>query len=235
MAYNLTGWESMIELGNEKNVPLDTGATPMFPLGSVLFPGAPLALHVFEPRYQRLIADVMTGDRLFGVVLISRGSEVGGGDERLAIGTLATIEGLSQIDAGQFALLARGLHRIRVVRWLEDAPYPRAVTEQIPENRSEVGRGDVKDAFNALRRARALLSELHDTPPLPSDFDPPTGADNDVSETLWSLCSLAPFDAFDRQRLLEAPSVRERLQLLAALCDELADDVTTMLGQGGDR
>ncbi|HEX4162859.1 MAG TPA: LON peptidase substrate-binding domain-containing protein, partial [Acidimicrobiales bacterium] len=55
---------------------------PMFPLSAVLFPQATMPLHVFEPRYRQLMHDCLEGDPRFGVVLIERGSEVGGGDQR---------------------------------------------------------------------------------------------------------------------------------------------------------
>ena len=61
----------------------------MFPLGNVLFPHAQLPLHVFEPRYRALAETCLAGDGEFGVVLIERGSEVGGGDTRFSIGTVA--------------------------------------------------------------------------------------------------------------------------------------------------
>ena len=64
---------------------------PMFPLGTVLFPSVFLPLHVFEPRYQELTRDCLAGDNEFGVVLIERGSEVGGGDARFDVGTVARI------------------------------------------------------------------------------------------------------------------------------------------------
>ena len=59
---------------------------PMFPLGTVLLPGAPLPLQVFEPRYRGLTHDCLAGVPEFGVVLIERGSEVGGGDVRTNVG-----------------------------------------------------------------------------------------------------------------------------------------------------
>ena len=64
---------------------------PMFPLGTVLMPSGFLPLHLFEERYRRMIVDLLEGDREFGVVLIRRGSEVGGGDERCDIGTRARV------------------------------------------------------------------------------------------------------------------------------------------------
>ncbi|HUY05862.1 MAG TPA: LON peptidase substrate-binding domain-containing protein [Acidimicrobiales bacterium] len=207
----------------------------MFPLSSVLFPGAPLPLHVFESRYRQLVADVMTAGREFGVVLISRGSEVGGGDERLSIGTIATIEALSEIEGGQFALLARGTQRFQVRRWLEDDPYPRAQIERLPDDLHNASADQVKGALGALRHARALLSELHDTPPLPADLNLPTTTPDHLVDTQWMLCMLTPFEAFDRQRLLEATSVFERLSLLTSLCIDLANDITTILARGEDK
>lgn len=64
---------------------------PMFPLGTVLLPGAYLPLHVFEPRYRRLVQACLEGSPEFGVVLIERGSEVGGGERRFDVGCVARI------------------------------------------------------------------------------------------------------------------------------------------------
>ena len=63
----------------------------MFPLGSVLLPGVVMPLHIFEPRYRALARRCLEGDRRFGVVLIERGSEVGGGDVRCGVGTRAEV------------------------------------------------------------------------------------------------------------------------------------------------
>ena len=207
-------------------------AMAMFPLSSVLFPGSPLPLRVFEPRYRQMITDVMTTDRRFGVVLIARGSEVGGGDERLSVGTLAEIEALSPTGEGELALLARGLTRLRVTRWLEDDPYPRAEVEHLYDRSSRIGPAEVSGATKRIRSVRALLSELHDTPPLPADLELPTHSEELLAKTMWTLCSLAPFDSFDRQRLLEAPTAEDRLALLVGLCDELAQDLAVLLSQG---
>ncbi|HEV7759443.1 MAG TPA: LON peptidase substrate-binding domain-containing protein, partial [Acidimicrobiales bacterium] len=100
--------------------------TPMFPLGTVLVPGMLLPLHVFEPRYRQMLDDCLAGDRTFGVVLIERGSEVGGGDVRTGVGTLARILQAEQAADGRWALMAVGARRIRIDRWLPDDPYPRA-------------------------------------------------------------------------------------------------------------
>ena len=104
----------------------------MFPLSTVLFPGAGLPLHVFEARYRALMAECLAGDGEFGVVLITRGSEVGGGDQRVDVGTLARIEQAAETEDGRMLVIARGVRRIRVESWLADGPYPRAAVEDLP-------------------------------------------------------------------------------------------------------
>src|SRR5580704_2880158 len=106
--------------------------TPMFPLGLVHFPHVPLPLQAFEPRYRQLTIDCLDGDRVFGVVLIERGSEVGGGDARFDVGTMTTIVDVGFNDLGLVRLDTVGSRRIRVTRWLPDDPYPRAEIEDLP-------------------------------------------------------------------------------------------------------
>ena len=74
---------------------------PMFPLGTVLFPHMGLPLHVFEARYQALTRDCLDGNGEFGVVLIERGSEVGGGDTRFGVGTVALIAEAAELPRPQ--------------------------------------------------------------------------------------------------------------------------------------
>ena len=105
----------------------------MFPLGSVLLPSMVLPLHVFEPRYRAMVRDCLEGDREFGVTLIERGSEVGGGDQRSLVGTLAQIVRAQPFPDGRWALLVAGTERITVTEWLPDDPYPRADIEPYPD------------------------------------------------------------------------------------------------------
>ena len=80
---------------------------PMFPLGGVLLPGEALPLHVFEPRYRRLVHDVLAAPTPdFGVVLIERGSEVGGGDVRFGAGCLARVVRSQELPDGRWALVS---------------------------------------------------------------------------------------------------------------------------------
>ena len=106
---------------------------PMFPLGTVLFPHGLLPLRVFEPRYRLMTDRVLRGDGEFGVVLIERGSEVGGGDTRFETGTVARVVRLERLADGGYLLATVGIRRIRVVQWLPDDPYPQADVIDVEE------------------------------------------------------------------------------------------------------
>ncbi len=196
----------------------------MFPLSTVLYPHAMLPLHVFEPRYRELVAACLVGDGEFGVVLIARGSEVGGGDHRTSLGTLAQIEEVAEFPDGRLALVASGLRRVTVTDWLPDDPFPRALVTERPGT-PLADRARFDEACRALRRARALLSELGDVAALPSDLD--LGDDLEVAS--WRLCALAPVGELDGQRLLETDDASERLALLGELLAEVALDATRLL------
>jgi len=106
---------------------------PMFPLGSVLFPYMPLRLRVFEERYLIMLAELLKNENSrFGVVLIERGREVGGGEHRFSVGTVAEIRQLGA-EGGFVGLIAQGGRRFEVSEWLEDAPHPRAEIHEIPD------------------------------------------------------------------------------------------------------
>ncbi|MHB8681401.1 MAG: LON peptidase substrate-binding domain-containing protein [Acidimicrobiales bacterium] len=195
----------------------------MFPLGTVLFPGAPLALQVFEPRYLTMLSRMgAAGETAFGVVLISRGSEVGGGDRRTSVGTLARIEQLGELATGRIGLLARGERRIRVRHWLDDDPHPQAEVEDFPDPDPGPGDDALAPARGLLRRIESLCSELDlalpEAPPRP--------------ESLWGLCARLPVNALDRQALLEAETGAARLALLVELATAGTDDLERVLAGG---
>ena len=94
---------------------------PMFPLGIVLFPTQLLPLHVFEPRYRAMTRDLLAGDGRFGVVLIERGNEVGGGDTRSDFGCVAQ---LVQARLEDRLLVVHGDHQRELGPPLGPRPVP---------------------------------------------------------------------------------------------------------------
>jgi uncharacterized protein len=207
-------------------------ATPrrlgMFPLSVVMFPHTGIPLQVFEPRYLQLLSDCLDGEREFGVVLISRGSEVGGGDHRTDVGTLVRIAEVTPLPDQRFALVAEGVCRLRVVEWLDDDPYPQALVEELPPD-APAAPDALAGAEGSVRRLRSLLSELGRVPALPHDIDFGTTTD----EQAWRLCASAPLTPLDSQELLATDDPAARVQLLRERCDALATDVTAMLADGG--
>lgn len=202
----------------------------MFPLSTVLFPLAGLPLHVFEDRYRALMADCLDRDGEFGVVLIARGSEVGGGDRRVDVGTVARIDQAAELEDGRMLVIARGDRRVRVDRWLADGPYPRAVVEELPMVRGSAHQRALAAAEVSVRRLRSLLSELGEVPALPHDLEI-TGRDEDIA---WQLCELAPLNLMDRQQLLASLTLEAQLGQLDRLCQEMAGDVVALLAEGSD-
>ncbi|HEY1828365.1 MAG TPA: LON peptidase substrate-binding domain-containing protein [Acidimicrobiales bacterium] len=199
----------------------------MFPLSTMVFPGAVLPLHIFEPRYQALMADCLADDGRFGVVLITRGREVGGGDVRAEVGTQVAITNAAPLDDGRWYLLAQGERRVRIEQWLEDAPYPQAMVTNWPDTTETVAPALLQDATHVVRRTRALLSETRDAPALPPDVT----FDDDPTLACWQLCAQAPLSTYDAQRLLAAEGTVRRLQLLAEVTSELEDDLHRLLAQ----
>jgi Lon protease-like protein len=200
----------------------------MFPLSSVLFPHASMPLHVFEPRYRAMLRDCLAGDARFGIVLIERGSEVGGSDQRSALGTRGVISQAAELPDGRWVLEVEGEALIEVEEWLPDDPYPEALVRGVAP---VVGAEDLVPLVGAagqrVRRARALLAEHGGAPALPPELELNGGGD--VDRAAWQLCAVAPVSAYDAQRLLVADGARDRLRLLAELMDELELDLHRML------
>jgi Lon protease-like protein len=196
---------------------------PMFPLGTVLLPGGVLPLHVFEPRYRQLVIDCLaddSGDPEFGVTLIERGSEVGGGDQRAAVGVVARIVQVEALPGGRYALVAVGTQRFRVNAWLPDDPYPLADVDEWQDLDPDAPElpDRVAAATDRLREVLDLAARFGEVPRELEISDDPLLAS-------YHLAGLAPLGPADRYRLLCATSPAERLDRLA----ECLDDIEAML------
>ncbi len=200
---------------------------PMFPLGQPLLPGALLPLQVFESRYLALMKHCLEMDEpMFGVVMIERGREVGGGDERSSIGTLARIVDIASFDDGRLAVTTVGAERLRVIGWHDDAPFPRARIESWPDEfDGEIDDDDVMRRVADLRATLDLVERLGGpTSELPdlSGFD--------ATMATHALGTLAPLGAADRHRLLAAPGPRARLRVFDDVLAEVTDALRFRLG-----
>jgi Lon protease-like protein len=199
----------------------------MFPLEVAMLPGEELPLRIFEPRYTALVQDCLAADDpAFGVVLISAGREVGGGDTRSDVGALAHITECADFGDGRYRLRCVMAERIRVLEWHPDDPYPRAMVEVWPDEPGlavdvEAIR-EVEDRMAALfeRIARVRGAEVN-----PRDIVEGADASGDAAMWLYALASRVPMGQADRYAVLSAPTVAART---AALRDAV-ETVTAMV------
>ena len=200
---------------------------PMFPLGSVLFPELGLPLRVFEPRYLQMIAECVDGDRCFGVVLIERGSEVGGGEVRHRVATVAQILDVTDQDDGTLGVFAVGTGRVEVMEWLPDAPYPAAIVSPLADD-DDLGEVFDDAVIAVIKRLRFTLAQRTEAnlaaAPATIELSPSPAV------ALWQVCALVPATAFDDYGLLAARSASARLSVLSELLDGSADQVRFHLG-----
>lgn len=188
----------------------------MFPLGTVLLPGQLLPLHVFEDRYRALVGDVRDADPpIFGIVLIERGSEVGGSDVRLHVGTCARVLRLQELDDGRYAVLVGGTNRIRVETWLVDDPYPRAEIVDFIDTDAGVDADDVNGLHALHRRVSAIATEFG-----VGRFETSSPSGLEPSLSVWNMIAESPLGILDRQRLLEIPHLRERIDAFSEMLRE---------------
>lgn len=198
---------------------------PMFPLSTVIFPHQRIPLHVFERRYRQLVDDVHAGNGLFGICLIARGSETGGGDERVDIGTLVELKALFPFSDGRSMMVVDGRERLRVKEWLTDRPYPRAVVVPLPEE-GEPGDGDlVESTESAVRSLRNMHSEMYPDSCVGRDCD----LEVDAAVRTWQLCAMTPMATLDQQKLLRIDSTNKRLLALGEICHERYGDLMRQL------
>lgn len=193
---------------------------PMFPLGSVVLPGVGLPLQIFEPRYRALIMTCLTDDRLFGSVLIERGSEVGGGDQRGTVGSLVRIVQAEEAPDGRWAVLGIGIERLRVVEWLPDDPFPRCKAEAFPDgdttsNTELLVRQTLEATMKLMDRLGVDRNEQQSQPEL----------DADLSVASFQLTALSPLGPLDRLTALKAPDPDTRLR---GLMDSLAEQTAIL-------
>ncbi len=181
---------------------------PLFPLNSVLFPGATLPLHIFEERYKKMINLCLESNSPFGVLLIRSGSEVGEAAEPFEIGTTARIVRVQHLDADRMNLICLGEQRFRLSRQVSETPY---LVGEVEPLQSIDGEGqEVTDVADTVA---ALFAEYHRLYLAVSNqwtrqIGMP-GAPCELADFVASCMAVGPWT---KQRLLEELSVRRRLE-----------------------
>lgn len=179
----------------------------MFPLGSVLFPFVAVPLRVFEPRYLTLVGRLLDEDEPgfeFGVVLIERGSEAGGGDQRASVGTMARLVSAAA-GADDLLIIGVGTRRFTVEHWADDDPYPRAEVSMLPDLEWSDALAPLRaEAEAVVRRVVARVAE--------SESDADIELSDGPVAAVWQLAAIAPLGEYDRYTLLRSTSMGELLR-----------------------
>jgi uncharacterized protein len=200
---------------------------PMFPLGSVLLPAMPLPLRIFEQRYLKLLGDLMASDKPeFGVVLIERGKEVGGGEKRMSIGTIASV---TEIGTTQefLGLESYGSQRFRVNAWLPDDPYPLADIDLLPDLIWDDSLLPAKAHLETkVRQLLAFVSEFGNL-----QFGADIEFSEDPMEACWQMAGVLPVGPLDQIDLLSSQSADELISRTYEIVKTANETLTAMINQ----
>lgn len=183
---------------------------PLFPLGTLLFPGGPLSLRVFERRYLDMVGRCLREGTGFGVVLLIRGREAGADSiATAAVGTEAEIVDFDRLEDGLLGLTCRGRERFRILRaWRADDGLNLAEVEDLAP---DPGVGIPEDCAHLVEALRRLEPELP---------EPYRHVERRWDDAAWvgnRIVELAPLEPDVKQGLLELTQPLERLRVLAPL------------------
>lgn len=201
---------------------------PLFPLNTVLFPGATLPLHVFEERYKLMIGACLEERRPFGVLLIRKGSEVGDLAEPFDVGTTAHIARVDELDEGRLNLICLGGQRFRTVRFLSQDPYLTGEVEMLETTADNDPKAkELSDDAGSLfaeyvRLYLAMSNQWARSIEMPGDPD-------SLADFIGSRLGVNPLT---KQRLLEELSARTRLALEVQILGEAIREMTPRVEEG---
>jgi Lon protease-like protein len=192
-----------------------TQQLPLFPLHTVLFPGAPVSLHIFEERYRLMIARCLEHSAPFGVVLIRSGGETSPDATPHAVGTSALIGDSVRLEDGRYYLVATGLRRFRIQNIVQRLPYLVAAVSYLPEEQAGAA-GAVSQLRELYARYWATLAaatgQAQQPEPLPDD----------PLALTYALAHRLKVNNSRKQRWLTADSLTRARELAAVLRAELA-------------
>jgi Lon protease-like protein len=193
-------------------------------------PAMPLPLRIFEPRYLKLLGDLLASENPeFGVVLIERGPEVGGGEKRMSLGTIASVTDIGTTEQF-YGLESFGTRRFRVNSWLPDDPYPMADVDFIPDliwdDTLMPSRVHLE---TKVRQLLAFASEFGDL-----QYGAEVELSDDPMEACWQLAGVLPVGQLDQMDLLGSQSAEELLKSTYEIVTTAHETLKAMMDQIGE-
>ena len=187
---------------------------PVFPLPTVvLFPNVFLPLHIFEPRYRRMVDDALNGDRIIGMVLLRPGWErdYDGRPAVYQVGCAGVITHAERLSDGRFNIILRGMEKFRITGEDASRPYRLAQVESVPEPAAESVREEMRVERRRLETLLVPQPEGQPDPKVPSSMP-----DEDLVNALAQYLELEPVE---KQALLERDGVLQRCRSLIELLE----------------
>lgn len=184
---------------------------PLFPLQTVLFPGATLTLHIFEPRYREMIGRCLEHDETFGICLILEGEEVGTAAIPHRTGTEARIIASQRDRGGLYDIVVEGQRRFEILSLDHARPYLRAEVRFLeePEGEEDIGLPEaVAKLFEGVLESLELSGQA---------VIDETWKDLDATSLSYKVASALPTGEDVKQAILEIPDTTPRLRRLAEL------------------
>ena len=174
-----------------------TDRFPLFPLGLVLLPSEVVPLHIFEERYKLMIGECLESDGEFGIVWMAD-------DGLRSVGCTARVtQVLAELEDGRLNILVAGGRPFRLLRRIDDMPYPAGEVEMLLDDDADSDEEDVELAAEARSRYADLVEQVTDERPSADDLE-----DLDA----YGMAATIEFDAAPKQELLELRTERERLE-----------------------
>jgi Lon protease-like protein len=205
---------------------------PLFPLNTVLFPGMPLPLHIFEERYKQMISQCLEGDHMFGVVLIKHGSEaLGPLAEPYQIGCSAKIVDYQPLEEGRMQIATIGERRFRIHKLIDDMAYLVGEVEYLPfiVNSPEKTQLAADLLLPKVIQYINLLNQIE-----PVDLDP-----GDLPRDAETLSNLAPailqMPPEEKQVLLEAQTILELIETCSTAYSRETAFLRAIIARGKDQ
>ena len=187
---------------------------PLFPLGVVLFPGAPLPLRIFENRYKIMIGECIEMKQPFGVVLIKEGPEVGGPAQPHRVGTTARILKAEPSGQAMYRIQTVGERRFRILNIVDGTPYLKAEVEYLEEMDSD----DVGDL--AQKVSDSLSEYLQLVVSFKKGWIQTVDTPQEPRALSYAAAQAVTYPPMVGQYLLQIPSVKERLERVLPLLEE---------------
>lgn len=198
---------------------------PLFPLNTVLFPGMPLPLHIFEERYKEMIADCIRENRPFGVVLIAEGNaENGPLPQPFAIGCTAEIAQVQPLEQGRMLIMTVGRERFRIVRLEYGRPYLVGMVEPAPLETED----DARLARDADALQPLVIDYLHKLASVGSIEIEEDQIPEEPVPLIYLAATLVQLPADEKQALLSANRASVLARKLVRIYNRELDLMRTM-------